>query len=113
MANYSVTFARSARKELEKLHPSIAGRVMQRIEALATSPRPSGVTRLQGHTRIFGEFELETIESFIALMTPLGISTFRWFAIEAIRIASSDRKVRLKTDIGISVFPLGSLTTVL
>jgi len=63
MANYSVTFARSARKELEKLHPSITRRVMQRIEALATIPRPSGVIRLQGHTRIFGEFELESIES--------------------------------------------------
>jgi len=53
MANYSVTFARSARKELEKLHPSIARRVMQRIEALATIPRPSGVIRLQGHKNLW------------------------------------------------------------
>jgi hypothetical protein len=112
MANYSVTFARSARKELEKLHPSIARRILQRIEALATIPDLPALRDFRV-TRIFGEFELETIESFIASMTPLGISTFRWFAIEAMRIASSDRKVRLKTDIGISVFPLGSLTTVL
>ncbi len=53
MANYSVTFARSARKELEKLHPSMARRVMQRIEALATIPRPSGVIRLQGHKNLW------------------------------------------------------------
>jgi mRNA interferase RelE/StbE len=53
MANYSVTFARSARKEVEKLHPSIARRVMQRIEALATIPRPSGVIRLQGHKNLW------------------------------------------------------------
>jgi mRNA interferase RelE/StbE len=53
MADYSVTFARSARKELEKLHPSIARRVMQRIEALETIPRPSGVIRLQGHKNLW------------------------------------------------------------
>jgi mRNA interferase RelE/StbE len=53
MANYSVTFARSARKEVEKLHPSIVRRVMQRIEALATIPRPSGVIRLQGHKNLW------------------------------------------------------------
>ena len=53
MANYSVTFARSARKEVEKLHPSMARRVMQRIEALATIPRPSGVIRLQGHKNLW------------------------------------------------------------
>ena len=53
MANYSVTFARSARKELEKLRPSIARRILQRIEALATSPRPSGVIRLHGHKNLW------------------------------------------------------------
>ena len=65
----------SARKELQKLHPSIAHRILQRIEALATSPRPSALLDFRV-TRIFGEFELETIELFIASMTPLGISTF-------------------------------------
>lgn len=35
MADYSVTFARSARKELEKIPPSIAQRIIERIEALA------------------------------------------------------------------------------
>ena len=82
MANYSVTFARSARKELEKLHPSMARRVMQRIEALATIPRPSGVIRLQGHKNLF---ESETIGSFL------------WSAIEVMRIVSSDKKLRLQT----------------
>jgi mRNA-degrading endonuclease RelE of RelBE toxin-antitoxin system len=36
MADYSVTFARSARKELEKLSSSIARRIIERIEALLT-----------------------------------------------------------------------------
>jgi hypothetical protein len=74
---------------------------MQRIEALATIPRPSGVIRLQV-TRIFGEFESETIGSFIASMTPLGISTFLWSAIEAMRIVSSDRKSSINTAAGLS-----------
>jgi hypothetical protein len=30
-------------------------------------------------------------------MTPLGISTFLWSAIEAMRIVSSDKKLRLQT----------------
>jgi mRNA interferase RelE/StbE len=53
MANYSVTFARSARKELEKLHPSIARRIIHRIEALATIPRSSGAIKLQGHKNLW------------------------------------------------------------
>jgi mRNA interferase RelE/StbE len=48
MADYSVTFARSARKELQKLPSAVAQRIIERIETLTTTPRPSGVIKLQG-----------------------------------------------------------------
>jgi hypothetical protein len=48
MADYSVTFVRSARKELEKLPSSVARRVIEHSEALAKTPRPSEAIRLQG-----------------------------------------------------------------
>jgi mRNA-degrading endonuclease RelE of RelBE toxin-antitoxin system len=47
MPDYSVAFARSARKELEKLPSSVAERIIERIEALMSNPRhPSA----KGHT---------------------------------------------------------------
>lgn len=45
---YSVTLARSARKELERLADPLALRVLHRIEALATEPRPNGCRKLVG-----------------------------------------------------------------
>ena len=48
MADYTITFARSARKELEKLPADIAGRILRKIEALAANPRLPGVIKLQG-----------------------------------------------------------------
>jgi mRNA interferase RelE/StbE len=53
MADYSVTFARSARKELEKLPSSVARRVIEHIEALAKTSRPSGAIRLQGNKNLW------------------------------------------------------------
>jgi mRNA interferase RelE/StbE len=53
MADYSITFARPARKELEKLPPSAAGRIIGRIEALMKAPRPPGVVRLQGNGNLW------------------------------------------------------------
>jgi mRNA interferase RelE/StbE len=53
MPDYSVTFARSARKELEKLPPPIAARILDRIESLATSPRPPGSLKLKGEDRLW------------------------------------------------------------
>jgi mRNA interferase RelE/StbE len=53
MADYSVTFARSARKELEKLPLPVARRVIKLIEALAKAPRPPGVIRLQGNKNLW------------------------------------------------------------
>lgn len=48
MVAYDITFARSARKDLERLSRSLRERVFHRIELLATNPRPSGCKRLAG-----------------------------------------------------------------
>lgn len=48
MADYIVTFARSARKELEALPSSLVLRIFPKIEALIKTPRPPGCRKLQG-----------------------------------------------------------------
>ena len=48
MADYRITFARSARKEVERLEAGIVARVWPRIEGLAANPRPHGCTKLVG-----------------------------------------------------------------
>ncbi|MBN1360415.1 MAG: type II toxin-antitoxin system RelE/ParE family toxin [Sedimentisphaerales bacterium] len=48
MAEYAVTFARSARRELEALVPALVGRIFPRIEALADDPRPQQCLKLRG-----------------------------------------------------------------
>lgn len=48
MDEYVLSFARSARKELERLHEPLCSRILARIEALATTPRPEGSRKLQG-----------------------------------------------------------------
>ena len=48
MADYAITFARSARKDLEALPHDIADRVLARIEKLAGEPRPVGSAKLRG-----------------------------------------------------------------
>ena len=48
MAEYSVVFARSARRELEGLEAGVARRIITRIEALASQPRPPRCVKLQG-----------------------------------------------------------------
>jgi mRNA interferase RelE/StbE len=53
MDSYSITFARSARKELESLPASIVGRILPRIEALAQTPRPSGCRKLSGERNLW------------------------------------------------------------
>jgi mRNA-degrading endonuclease RelE of RelBE toxin-antitoxin system len=42
MADYSILFRRSARKELEELPSSIASIILEAINSLAQIPRPSG-----------------------------------------------------------------------
>jgi len=49
---YQLTFARSARKELEALPASVVARVFPRIEVLADNPRPVGSRKLQGENNI-------------------------------------------------------------
>jgi mRNA interferase RelE/StbE len=45
---YTVVFARSARKELQALDRTVAARILRRIEALTREPRPSGCKKLEG-----------------------------------------------------------------
>lgn len=48
MTQYAITFARSARMELEALDLPLITRVLNRIEALAREPRPAGSRKLVG-----------------------------------------------------------------
>jgi len=48
MPPYTVTFARSARKELQVLPERVATRILDKIESLSTDPRPVGSRKLQG-----------------------------------------------------------------
>lgn len=53
MAEYLVTFSRSARKELERMDEPLLGRVFLKIERLAKNPRPTGCTKLEGSTNLW------------------------------------------------------------
>ena len=48
MAEYAVTVARSARRELEALDADIARRILAKIEALAQQPRPHDCRKIHG-----------------------------------------------------------------
>jgi mRNA interferase RelE/StbE len=48
VAEYRVVFARSARRELEGIEATVARRIISRVEALTTDPRPHGCVKLQG-----------------------------------------------------------------
>lgn len=48
MGSYAVEFRRSAVKELNDLASAGLGRVMSRIRALGTNPRPEGSEKLTG-----------------------------------------------------------------
>ena len=52
-AEYTVTFTRSARRELEALDAALVTRLVPRIEALATTPRPSGCRKLRGTNKLW------------------------------------------------------------
>lgn len=53
MADYAITFARSARKELEALDAALVNRLFPKIEALAQEPRPSGCVKLAGEENLW------------------------------------------------------------
>ena len=53
MDEYSVVFARSARKELVSLPPKLAQRVLRNIEGLQRDPRPPGCRKLEGSVNLW------------------------------------------------------------
>ncbi len=53
MDEYSVVFARSARKELVALPAKLAQRVLTNIEALQRDPRPPGCQKLEGSVNLW------------------------------------------------------------
>jgi mRNA interferase RelE/StbE len=53
MADYSITFARSAWKELESLNASLVRRIFPKIEALAKQPCPKGCRKLRGEKNLW------------------------------------------------------------
>ncbi len=48
MASYSLFLKRSAAKELESVASKDRRRIVDRIQALATEPRPPGIEKLSG-----------------------------------------------------------------
>ena len=53
MGDYFISFARSARKELERLPGDIADRILAKVEVLAGNPRPPGVIKLHGQKNLW------------------------------------------------------------
>lgn len=53
MADLSITFARSARKELESLNASLVERIFPKVEALPKEPRPKGCRKLRGEKNLW------------------------------------------------------------
>lgn len=53
MDDHAITFARSARKELEKLPASIVQRVFPKIESLVQKPHPRGCRKIQGEQNLW------------------------------------------------------------
>lgn len=48
MPEYRVTIKPSATKEIDRLPINVASRVVTKIDALAATPRPPGVMKLEG-----------------------------------------------------------------
>ncbi|HZF13500.1 MAG TPA: type II toxin-antitoxin system RelE/ParE family toxin [Thermoanaerobaculia bacterium] len=53
MGKYQISLARSASKELHALDRQIVHRILPKIEALATEPRPGGCRKLQGEENLW------------------------------------------------------------
>jgi mRNA interferase RelE/StbE len=53
VTEYALTFARSARKELESLDAAIVRRIFPRIEVLASEPRPRGCRKIRGERNLW------------------------------------------------------------
>ncbi len=53
MDEYELTFARTARKELEALDAPTLNRVFPKIEMLTRAPRPRGSRKLRGENNLW------------------------------------------------------------
>ena len=53
MSRYEITFARSARRELEALETQLVARVWARIQALGGQARPPGCRKVQGEEDVW------------------------------------------------------------
>ena len=53
MYDYDVTFARSAREDLELLSTSVINRIFPRIEDLAQNPRPRRCRKIEGSENLW------------------------------------------------------------
>ena len=51
MASFKVVFRQSISKDLQRIPTRDIGRILSRIEALASEPRPRGVEKLSGQQR--------------------------------------------------------------
>ena len=53
MSKYLITFARSARKELEALDGKLVNTIFPKIENLSIEPRPAGCRKLAGNKHLW------------------------------------------------------------
>ena len=53
MREYRITFARSARRELEQLPRILVERILAKIGSLMDNPRPRGCRKLQGPSQLW------------------------------------------------------------
>jgi mRNA interferase RelE/StbE len=53
MPEYAVVFARSARRELDKLPEQVVDRIFPRIESLRENPRPHGCRKIKGSENLW------------------------------------------------------------
>jgi mRNA-degrading endonuclease RelE of RelBE toxin-antitoxin system len=53
MADYSVSFACSAREELEQFPDDVADRILAKVGALAENPRPVGVSVIRHRRDVY------------------------------------------------------------
>lgn len=48
MASYRISLKRSAEKDLQRLSPEVASRIVNAIDSLGSDPRPRGYAQLKG-----------------------------------------------------------------
>ena len=53
MASYNIVFTRSSEKELRKVPNPYLKKLVEKIKALSTNPRPLGIQILKGEERYF------------------------------------------------------------